>query len=131
MGTETPKPTEATIVIEGCEDWCNDPCNKFCNGKCSESNGPVTGVCEEFEPCKDLQGAGCVVYSKAKQGYYADSRDCRNFCFLTGDARVPSKFQQCPGGLVWDPSCENNDEKKTKGCCNWPEDTNTDHCKMV
>ena len=81
----------------------------------------VWEVCEQF----DCPNPPCMIHSEAKAGHYADSRDCRNFCFMSGNKRTPSKFQRCAGGTVWDPSCGN------EGCCNYPEDANTSHCKMV
>merc|ERR1712066_996972 len=89
-----------------CEKWCNDPCNKFCDGACT-AHSPSNSLCDTFI----CDNPPRQIYSKKQNGYYSDKRDCRNFCFLSGHARVPSKFQRCTGGLVWDPSCNHkNDE---------------------
>merc|ERR1711976_643571 len=116
-----------------CEKWCNDPCNKFCDGACTPPNTPTSSFCDTFI----CDNPPCQIYSKAPNGYYSDNRDCRNFCFLSGHARIPSKFQRCTGGLVWDPSCNhkndegNSDLDNNQGCCNYVEDSNTSHCKLV
>merc|ERR1712178_99402 len=59
------------------------------------------GDCAKF----DCPNPPCQIFCELDHGYYPDSRDCRNFCFCSGNVHVPSKFQRCAGGLVWDPSC--------------------------
>lgn len=81
----------------------------------------LSGVCETF----DCPNPPCQIFCEAENGYYPDSRDCRNFCFCSGNIKVPSKFQRCAGGLLWDPSCGED------GCCNWPSDSSSDHCALV
>lgn len=79
------------------------------------------GICETV----DCPNPPCQIFCEADHGYYPDPRDCRNFCFCSGHIKVPSKFQRCAGDLVWDPSCGE------QGCCNWPNDSATNHCRMI
>merc|ERR1739845_241224 len=81
----------------------------------------TTGTCENF----DCPNPPCQVFCELETGYYPDPRDCRNFCFCSGNVEIPSKYQRCAGGLFWDPNCGE------EGCCNWPNDTETGHCQVV
>merc|ERR1711884_79129 len=61
----------------------------------------ISNDCANF----DCPNPPCQIICELEHGYYPDSRDCRNFCFCSGNVHVPSKFQRCSGGLVWDPAC--------------------------
>jgi len=87
----------------------------------TDDRSGLSGICESF----DCPNPPCQIFCEAENGYYPDPRDCRNFCFCSGNIKVPSKFQRCAGGLVWDPSCGE------EGCCNWPSDSSSDHCTLV
>ena len=57
---------------------------------------PVSGgSCENF----DCPNPPCQVFCELEHGYYPDPRDCRNFCFCSGNVEIPSKYQRCAGGL--------------------------------
>ena len=67
----------------------------------------------------------CQISCELELGYYSDSRDCRNFCYCSGNLKIPSKFQRCSTGLFWDPTCG------SQGCCNWKLKVETKHCEIV
>ena len=140
-------PAEPVIRYEKCENSCNNECGEFCDSKCKVPPKDAVPECPKKESTpvvqhyvsKDCESGkincpdpkvGCQIYSKEKYGYYADPSDCRNFCMMSGHARIPGKFQQCAEGTVWNPAC-GNDEGNKQGCCDWPEDTDLRHCTIV
>merc|ERR1711981_820608 len=89
----------------------------------------------------------CAIPCPLPLGYYADPNDCSAYCYCSGvDAmdknsgvRVPSRYEKCPNGLLWDPLCQGDFEwlpgqegnlGSTGGCCNWPAMVKTDHCDL-
>merc|ERR1712179_31147 len=54
----------------------------------------------------------CQIKCDASEGFYSDSRNCRDYCQCSGHPKIPSLFNRCPLGTIWDPECGNS------GCCN-------------
>lgn len=54
-----------------------------------------------------------VIYcpSHVASGYYCDFQNTKAFCFCSGNELVPSKYDNCLTGLVFDFAINN---------CNWP-----------
>merc|ERR1712047_184069 len=59
------------------------------SGNDDEDDRSDSGICSSF----NCENPPCQIFCKAETGYYPDSRDCRNFCFCSGNRRIPSKFQ--------------------------------------
>ena len=91
-------------------------------------------------------GDTCAIPCPLPLGYYADPNDCRAYCYCSGEdaldentgVRVPSRYEKCAEGLVWDPLCQgdfkwlaNGGEANLGsegGCCNWPDKVDQGHC---
>merc|ERR1712046_204023 len=69
---------------------------------------------ENLNICESLscQNPPCQIKCDAAEGFYPDSRNCRDYCQCSGHPKIPSLFNRCPLGTVWDPECGSS------GCCN-------------
>merc|ERR1711976_798474 len=103
---------------------------------------PATSWCGT-EKC---DGNTCAISCPLPLGYYADPNDCSAYCYCAGKdnldentgVRVPSRYEKCPNGLLWDPLCQGDFKwlpggeanlGSEGGCCNWPSMVTTDHCE--
>ena len=87
--------------------WCPDnngeTGNKF-------NCGSYTGVCSGDE-------GGCVFDCPLPEGFYCDEADPSAYCFCGGDSDLPSRYEKCPSGLVWNPevmTCDFDSSRKKR-----------------
>merc|ERR1712226_1172984 len=128
------------VSSKNCKKNCNKPCNKKPKVKPAPAGGPWCGNESQCD------ANDCAIPCPLPLGYYADPNDCSAYCYCSGvDAmdknsgvRVPSRYEKCPNGLLWDPLCQGyfkwlpgqkNNLGSDGGCCNWPSMVKTDHCK--
>jgi len=88
-------------------------------------------VCGEMAVnANDCEGDNCAVDCSLETGYYRDNKNCRAYCFCSGDVddgtgnSVPSRYHVCPPGTFWDGDCDGfhnelaNGMGYEGGCCN-------------
>jgi len=72
-------------------------------------------ICENFS----CPNPPCQIKCDADQGFYPDSRNCQDYCQCCGHPKIPSLFNRCPLGTVWDPEitgCNHKALVNRKGC---------------
>merc|ERR1712142_359110 len=101
---------------------------------CLNAEGCDDATCGAMATIVDENGdATASVDCSLAEGYYADASDCRGYCFCSGTDnvdgygnRVPSRYEQCPEGTVYDAGCSGHHEALANGlgyaggCCAHP-----------